>query len=350
MNKRSGNVDLVKFIAALLIMTHHLYNLSIDFRCPFYDSWIYVEFFLIITGYYTAKHYDGFIAKNISKEAIEYTIKKIQPLLPYTMSVSTLAWITQGIIQMKNAGWSLKVFIATFLGDFSFDLLLISDSYTYPLVVPIWYVSSLFIVFPLFIVFVQIMDRYTKIILCIIVPLLYYGWVGVTGNRSFPHDMLRVFVGMMLGVLIYEAYIVFKDSICKIPKIILTFIEFVCWVYPIICSYKNYALYGITTYRLYLLCFLIEGLICLSGISYSCRINGKLYNYLGRLSMPIFVVHWYVGTLISNFAMIFKWNVMLKIVLYYIATILISVIFMIIVEKCKILQKIVKTSIVLPYK
>lgn len=50
MNNRSGNVDLARFIASMFIMEHHIY-ITLGYS-HFESCWIYIEFFLIITGYY----------------------------------------------------------------------------------------------------------------------------------------------------------------------------------------------------------------------------------------------------------------------------------------------------------
>ena len=58
-NNRSGCIDIIRFIGALLIMAHHMYNIGLQYY-PFWDCWIYTEFFLLITGYYTAKHFENY--------------------------------------------------------------------------------------------------------------------------------------------------------------------------------------------------------------------------------------------------------------------------------------------------
>ena len=53
-NSRMAIVDLWKFIAAVMIMIHHLYYLSPAFEgkdYPGYFAWIYVEFFFILILY-----------------------------------------------------------------------------------------------------------------------------------------------------------------------------------------------------------------------------------------------------------------------------------------------------------
>lgn len=76
MNSRNRDIDFIKFFSAIMIMATHKWIIGVN-QGPFFDAWIYVELFLMITGYYTAVH---FVAKNYSdpmKESIIYTLKNL---------------------------------------------------------------------------------------------------------------------------------------------------------------------------------------------------------------------------------------------------------------------------------
>lgn len=72
-NNRSGFIDIIRFIAALLIMAHHMYNIGLQYY-PFWDCWIYTEFFLLITGYFTAKHFENYGGGNIGLRMLFCTL------------------------------------------------------------------------------------------------------------------------------------------------------------------------------------------------------------------------------------------------------------------------------------
>ena len=79
-NSRMAIVDLWKFIAAVMIMIHHLYYLSPAFEgkdYPGYFAWIYVEFFFILTGFFTYRHF----ARSDKQENILY-MAQVQALSP----------------------------------------------------------------------------------------------------------------------------------------------------------------------------------------------------------------------------------------------------------------------------
>lgn len=73
MKNRICNIDLAKFISSLLIMATHLTLLTDKYSNNY---WLYVEFFLIISDYFTAKHFDNKDYDNPLKESIIYTLKK----------------------------------------------------------------------------------------------------------------------------------------------------------------------------------------------------------------------------------------------------------------------------------
>ncbi|MBR0481178.1 MAG: acyltransferase, partial [Firmicutes bacterium] len=345
-NKRSGNVDIAKFIAAMIIMTHHLYIIGASDN-PYHDGWVYVEFFFMVTGYYTARHFSGREIANRPKEAFSYTIKKILPMFPYALAVTLCAYFTQAAAGLVFNGWTWREFLINFMGDFTFDVLLLTDTFTNFMVVPLWYISALLIVFPFFCLLAQLKNRYTKVLVCLVYPLMYFGWLGVTGNRTFPRDMLRAMAGMMLGLVVYEFSVIFKAGIERIPKGWLTLIELVTFVYPVFCGYMNYCEEGYTSTRLFVYCFFVSLLLCLPGYSHTAKIKGKFFNYLGRLSIPVFILHWYVGSIINGFSHMFGWELDTKIAVYYAVALAGAALLMFIIEHLRTWTEFLKKDIFL---
>lgn len=343
MNNRSGNVDLSKFLASLLVMACHLsiFGIAVE-HDHFSSAWIFVEFFLIITGYFTAKHYDNSGKSNKIKESIIYTVKKFLPLFPYVFIVSTLQYVTNGIINVVYNGHTiLDVFHSSF-ENFVFDILLLSETYTTPLVGPLWYLSALLIVFPLFSYFVQLNNRYWILFLSFIYPVFYYGITNATGIRDFPHDFLRVFAGLCLGAFVYQCLHIFKKI--KVKKSVLTAIEIVLLIFVFELTYSNKGMQ-----KLIILCFVIYSAIAVSQRSFTSEIiRGKFIRYLGKLSMPIYIFHWYVGSLIQMFGSKLSNN--LKIVVFYCITILVSAFTMYLIDNSKWYQKLISTPIKLEDK
>lgn len=117
-NKRTAIVDLWKFIAAVMIMIHHLYYLSPAYEgkdYPGYFSWIYVEFFFILTGYFTYRHFTRQDKQDsIVKSSLSYTWRKFKTFLPYTTTAITLQYLLSAPYTELLQG-SYREFIRSFI-------------------------------------------------------------------------------------------------------------------------------------------------------------------------------------------------------------------------------------------
>lgn len=342
MNSRSGNVDLARFIASMLIMTRHIGLIGIT-NYSFPDSWIYVEFFLIITGYYTAKHFDGKNYDNPIKEGIIYTLKKFIVFIPYTIITTTLMYLLTLIPKLLSGELNINGFIFGFVDKYIFDILLVTESFDMPLVGTLWYLSALLIVFPLFSCLVQLKNRYWIICITSIYTLYFYSIKGI--GQYFLHEnaFYRVLAGLCLGVFIYEFIFIFDKHINKINKTLLSIIEIVTFFIPIVFIFNN-----LGSLRFILFCFTVCLAIMLPNLSYTSNIKCKVFTHLGRLSMPIFIIHWFIGSLIEYLSNnLFLWSDTIKIVLFFGGTILVSMIAMYLVDHWKWFQNIIKKPIIL---
>lgn len=334
MNNRSRNVDLCRFIAAIIIMTYHLKSYE-----PFH-GWIYVEFFLIITGYYTSKHFDGKNYNNSIKESIIYTLKKYIPFLPYMITTTAIAYILLPIPKLVSGEMSFNTFIYSFAEGFIFDILQVILTFSGHLVGPLWYLSAVFLILPLFSWLTQIHNRYWILIITSMFTLFYYGSVGIIPSLNSPHVYFRTFAGLCLGALIYEVTYIFIDYINKVNIIILTIIEIITFILPFIIIFNCLSLD-----RLVLFCFTICLAIMLPNLSHTRCMKGNIFTYLGKLSLPIYIVHPLILTIICSCTERFMWSNTTKLFLFYVGTIIISMTAMYLVEHWKWFQIIINKPI-----
>ena len=80
--------------------------------------------------------------------------------------------------------------------------------------------------------------------------------------------------------------------------------------------------YGLTTFKLDLLCFALSVLAMMSKDTIFYRIKSSFMNFLGGISVPMFIIQWFTIILVSNF----KLGLSEKIIWFYFVTILVSVI------------------------
>lgn len=286
---RNGNIELIRFLAAILIMLCHL---SLDF---FQTSWIYVEVFLIITGYYTARHFTTHTnIPSQTESCITYTIQKFLPLFPYTLIATTLMYLITYIPGLVSKEYNVIGLFWTVFQDYFFDILFLIEIYQKPLLGTLWYLSAIFIIFPLFILLVQFKNKHTLLIVTFLYPLLYYGRMSVVCDTEYPYAFFRVFAGMCIGASIFYCIFLFENYIKRINVRLLTAIELITFFIPCAATYNNYI-----PSRFMLFCFCISLSIALSGLSYTSKICGKLPIYLGKLSVPIYIYHLFFITLFN---------------------------------------------------
>ena len=94
MKNKCEYIELCRFVGAIIILCHHSYTLM-D-RTIFLGGWAFVEFYFILTGYYTTSHF----VKKMEKHKVEYdemffyVKSKIKKLYPYAVGGRRL-WIRQ---------------------------------------------------------------------------------------------------------------------------------------------------------------------------------------------------------------------------------------------------------------
>lgn len=325
---RSANIELARFIASLMILIFHVdaCGANIINRVCLNGNY-YVEFFFILTGYFTIKHFDGNTNENRIKNSIEYTIKKFIPIFQYTIVIVTVHWTFFGIMLVFNSEWSIKDFIYSFFTDYIFDVLLLSSAWRMPLVGSLWFVSSMMIVFPLFCFLAQLNNRYW------IMTISFLAWLVVfaEGEGTFCGLLVHAYASMSLGAVLYEVLYTSYEIMCKFNRSVLTIIEVAFFMLPIVLVYKN-----LNTNKFVIFCFFVFLFILLSGLSYTSKIDGRLIKYLGRLSLPIYMVQLTVGEIIA--AIFNKSSDLTKQILYYVGTFVIAIILMAIIDNAKVLK------------
>ncbi len=327
-NKRSGMVDIYRLLLVLVLVWYHL---GVAGK-PFYDSaWIFVEFFFILSGYLTMRHYANLYSSEVPDlserggEAIRYTLHKSGRLLPYVVIAGAVEYVSVFVMARYYDIFSVLASVEGFISE---SLLLTSSGLTTIHDAPLWYLSAMFLVFPLFCLLLSFpkMWKWYYGYLSWILAALYYGCFGIVQLRTWPHDMLRAFVCLWLGVFVFGLC----EQVAKLPKtkfwtIIFTVVELGSFAFAI-----ARASHGVNNKLLIIMCF-ITGLVALmSGRSLTAKIG--YIPFIANLSLAIFLLHWPIRYFFTDGAT----N---HIGLYFLVTILISAMVVIIVM---LLQKLWK--------
>lgn len=286
-NKRISVLGLIKFFAAIAIVYFH--TLPTDPSTHWWHLWLLVELFFFITGYFTFKHFRkkenrGKTLEQQSKNAISYTVKKFLPLIPFVIVAIVIKYIA---LLLRNDGATLS----SIMKILPLDILLL-NSQTAELNWPLWYLSAMLIVFPLFCLLCQTKRKNTLYITLFTTVVVYY-FNFFKGDISGPSCLIRAFIGMSAGILVYALSTCIRKNVAisKNSKLMLV-IFLVLITVSILCLYPSrlnngYELYG----SIFLIMTILWLSILLSGKTFLSHISSPLMDYLERISMIIYMIH-----------------------------------------------------------
>ncbi len=325
---KNGTIEISRFVAILLIMAHHTYHIGLGTAHPFDLAWIFVEFFFILSGYFTVKHFFDFHNDNsqFGKEALCYSFNKFKPFIPFVV----IATLSEYFLLFLKNGLS-RGFIWSLLDSMPFEICLLSSAAanSTPMVEPIWYLSAMFLVFPIFCLLIQIKNRYVFYIIAGTFPVVYYGAVGVSCLRSWPHDMIRAFACLLIGGFVYGIVDFIRTlKIKPIANVLMHFVNVVCILSVIFLTYFN-----MKANRFILFAFILFSVNVLSGHCILANTSNKFILFIGKITMPMYLSHWTVGSLIN--LVMPNADTKIKLTVYYVGTIFISIILLYIVNVCK---------------
>ena len=291
--KRDSSIELLRFLASMFIVCGHMYYIELgDVRRPFADSWYYVEFFLILSGFFTAKRFSSEEKPGIDR-AVNYTWRKYRAYLPMVIPAIVIFYI---INCMKFKG-DLISRIQTF-ENMPYEAMLLSSANTDgTLLFPLWYISATFLVSPFVCLISQIKNKYLKGSIAFYLSVFFYLNTYDFGSHNFPNQLIRAFCGMMLGVLAYTICEQIKSKQLSIKKRwMLTILWFICYVFPLLTGFLN-----IRLLRFVLICFFFTVILVFTDQLMIKKTDIPFFRYLGKLSLPIYIWHPVVGQVIKPF-------------------------------------------------
>lgn len=283
-NKRISVLGLIKFLAAIAIVYFHVFP-----EGHWSHLWLLVEIFFFITGYFTFKHFRkkenrGKTLEQKSKIAIVYTAKKFLPFVPYVLVAIILKYVA---LLLRNDGTPLF----SILKILPLDILLL-NSQVMDLNWPLWYLSAMLIVFPLFCLMCQTKHKYTLYIILLTSIIVYYFNI-FDGDVSHIQCLVRAFFGLSTGVLIYAftSYIRGNKKIKK-KSTLVPLAYLLLMIASILCLYPAEDNLG---YQIYGCIFLVLSVfwlsILLSGKTIFSQLSSPFLDYLERLSIVIYMIH-----------------------------------------------------------
>lgn len=291
--RRISVLGLVKFIAAVAIVYYHMIDLKTDHLGSLF---LLVELFFFITGYFTYKHFiDGSSKSSIdekAKNAINYTVQKIKPLLPYIIIAVLLHGVAMTILALKGGmvrSGLLDVVIKSIM-----DMLLLGsqlDINNWAL----WFISAMIMALPLFCIICQYKQKYVHLIGFMLAAILFYFNASNLDIINGPGAIIRSFIGLGAGAAIYII-----DDLIKSKKAVVKNCAKVIWsvvnialltgsflmMYPTRNSLNSRQCQSLAVLLIFLFMVLL-----LSGRTILSQISCKAMDFLEKISIVLFFIN-----------------------------------------------------------
>lgn len=316
LKKRSGNLDLMKFLFSLMIVFFHGKNLATTESYIFPGGSIAVEFFFIVSGVLMARTACTYERKeSLGKDTLLFMKHKFCGLMPNYYVGFVIAFI---VINRNVRSISTLIYR---LGDSIWEILFLLNSGLRPIRRvyngPVWYLSAMLLAMC---VIWPIMRKYKKTFFYVIAPVGTVFLMGITYQnwRSFAgasvwrdyifKGTVRAFMGLLLGCVVYQvSEYLKKQDFTLLSKILFSIVEFLGYAGIFIISfYRNRDKADWLLFFILSICITIT----VSNVSiWADWFNHPLFNWLGIFSYSLYLGHGYWSNcMISLFPTLNYWT------------------------------------------
>lgn len=296
-NSNRNALDFLKIIFAVFIVLYHSHlmtNSSENYVAI--NGRIGVEFFFMVSGCLMCASSSKSIETNIGLDTYRFIWKKICRLMPNVI----VAYIIMFILYHYNAGITdISRIIVNMVKSIPEFLLIKNSGIRFPSYNgPTWYISAMIlnmlILYPLL---RKLKDSFYVLALCLMLFILgnFYQQFGTLSNLEdwngwVLKGTLRGTAGLLAGCLCYKAsFLLSRNSYTKLGKLILSLIEWGCYLTVIVLFCKYYP--SRLDYFIFLL-FMIGITITYSNTSFDDKIfRSKIFRWLGAFSFSLYLGH-----------------------------------------------------------
>ncbi len=303
---RNNYIELLRFIFCMIILIHHAGFVSPDGSSPLPSGGVIGDAFFMLTGYFACAHIVKMKdkPKHIMGYSIRYTVNKLLKVLPFAGAGILIAYLfdithIQGGTSFGDMCSRLYTMIVELLllpmaGIMKTDLITFRNA-------PLWYLSATLIALPVVMYIAMKCEDLYKNYLIWFLPLFLQGWMVKTFGGAFPwmdysgivySGAVRGFSSMTVGFGIYYASKAVAKKIgtgSNKSKVMLTIAEITLLILTFLNIYR-----GIGGYDEIAAIYVVAGslTLALSGATYTRNLSTGFFAYLGRLSIPVYCVHW----------------------------------------------------------
>lgn len=318
---KNGKIEFLRFVFCMTVLFYHTLKytkgvptcgegISISL---FPHGALGVEFFFLLTGLLMAKSAYKQSQKpaattELGTETFSFLLRKIKALWPYHLIAFFAIYVETVVLNKMNLFLAIKLFFRSLP-----NLFMIHKSgieFTNLNYVE-WYLSAMFIVL---IILYPLCRRYYNMFTHVIAPFgvlmiagymqhVYGSLCGVSVWTGLCYkSILRAAMEIALGAVCFEVSRYISDlNITRQKMVLLSAVEYVCYILAL--GYMASTADG--NYEIYVLFLFVVALpISFSNLTIgSDFFNKKLFYFLGKLSLPIYVMQVFAFT-ISNILLV----------------------------------------------
>lgn len=328
--KRNGKIDLLRFLFALFIMILHYgwypeFHIStIQFGLGQNGGYAVVFFFLVSGVFFALSVERDHRQISIAEATKQFMVKKYVYFIKWFMIAFVLFalrdLVVNGLVHfLKNVFYSLPYFL--FLGELGFDDKTIYANGYY--VNASWYLSALFCCF--LVLYPLVRSNYEAFIK-ILAPIIFMVSLSIdftishsltTGKWAYPLAMIT------LGCMLYNARDLINNLQCR--TILIELFEII--VYGMTFLYMCSGAEPLSEFPMMIL-LATAVMITVSGRTYHSVFNHRIFEFLGKMSFPLYLLHVPVLRWTEVVFKMMKWDVdsIARIILSYIMSLVVAAI------------------------
>ena len=333
--KKNEYIELLRFVLCMMIFFHHSGHVTGGAVSLLPACGFAADVFYMITGYYAIRHICSRMGKIRATESaadpadteitrrpllysVRYTLRKILRVYPYVVFGTVIIYILEFIVDNRLNTTVTAADRLMRLKDMLIELTFLPltgaigdlNAYNYRNA-PMWYLSAMLIALPLVMYLCIRLGKVFRYVIVFVIPLalqilmmqLFGGvlpWSQFAGIINSGY--IRAFSSLLMGGGIYvlseyikaeySSYLTQsegEDKQIDIVRFIATVAEVM-----LILAFLFFVAVGIKGYAQVAFLYVIAAMLTLtlSGLSYSSELRLRPAGFLGRLSLPIYCIHW----------------------------------------------------------
>ena len=316
--QRNSYIELERFLACLGILFYHVGVMK--------TGWIFVEFFFLLTGYFTIRHFETRRKQDQLTGTwypLTYTFQKFKAVFPYTTIGILLVWVVNIFRWHLTGSGILKwlLYLPTNLlllsgfgvqtGGFEIQEGVAAPNMINP---HLWYICCMLTVM-LLVAFLFMYMKKSRALICVLLPLICYGMIILAdGTLDGWHENflgifacdLRALGGILFGAFgWYAAEWLRKKKWSSRIRLLLTLVEILSFVFVFALSWVS----SLSFDMLKVLLLFLSVVLSMSYQTYTSGWNWGLFRFLGKLSLPVYCLQYGMmkvleGRFLSHHAMI----------------------------------------------